>query len=104
MKAVKVTLKDRRSGDERGRSKDPAQVAYLVGEILATCRDAQSESFYRRVAQALPDEALFRFLAEVRSDAGIRKRGAVFTAKVKRYLQRGGGEDRVVGQPGAGGE
>ena len=88
MNAVKIVLENAPSGDERSERKDPAQVAYVVGEILATCQDSRSRAFYTRVAEALPDEAIFRFLAEVRQDPSIRNRGAVFTAKVKGYLQR----------------
>ena len=68
--------------------KHPAQIAYLVGEILATCKDAQSRRFYSKVARALPDELIFQFLAEIRQDSSIKKRGAVFVAKVKRYLEK----------------
>lgn len=67
------------------RSKHPAQVAYLVDEIVATCRDARSRRYYAKVARALPDHILFEFLAEIRQDVTIRNRGAVFVAKVKRY-------------------
>ena len=95
---VKAILKSVRSRNDRSQQKDPAHVAYLVGEILATCRDAQSKGFYAKVAQVLPDEMLFQFLAEVRQDPSIRNRGAVFTAKVKRHLQRRGREGSLVGQ------
>jgi len=67
--------------------KHPAHIAYLVKEILATCKDGHSTRFYAKVARILPDEAIFRFLSEVRQDRSIVNRGAVFTAKVKRYLQ-----------------
>jgi hypothetical protein len=65
--------------------KHPAQIDYLVEQIVATCRDEGSRGYYARVAAALPDEHIFRFLAEIRQDASIRNRGAVFVAKVKRY-------------------
>jgi hypothetical protein len=68
--------------------KHPAHIRYLVEEILATCRDVQSSRFYSKVAQMLPDHAIFRFLAEIRQDPSIRVRGAVFATKVKRYLER----------------
>jgi len=69
------------------RGKHPAQVGYVVGEILATCKDERSQRFYATVARRLPDEAIFRFLSEIRQDPRIRNRGAVFVAKVKRYLE-----------------
>ena len=68
--------------------KHPAHVAYLVEQILATCHDPQSTRFYTRVARMLPDEPIFRFLAEIRQDATIVNRGAVFTTKVKGYLRK----------------
>ena len=70
--------------------KHPDHVAYLVEQILATCRDSQSTRFYTRVARILPDEPIFRFLAEIRQDATIVNRGAVFTTKVKGYLHKHG--------------
>ena len=65
--------------------KHPAHVAYLVEEIVATCKDEGSRPYYTRVASLLPDGAIFQFLAEIRQDPTIRNRGAVFVAKVKRY-------------------
>ena len=99
MNAVKSILRNASAWDERGQQKDPAHVTYLVGEILATCRDDQSQMFYTRVAQTLPDEAIFQFLSEVRQDPSIRNRGAVFTVKVKGYLQRRR-KGSLVGQTG----
>ena len=75
--------------------KHPARIAYLVAQILGTCKDLQSRRFYARVAQVLPDEMVFRFLSEIRQDDGIRSRGAVFTSKVKRYLERHVGYDNI---------
>jgi len=73
---------------EKVNRKHPAQIAYLVGEILTICKDSQSSRFYSKVAQILPEHVIFRFLSEVRQDATIKNRGAVFTAKVKRYLEK----------------
>lgn len=82
-----------RLGADRGLraqepGKHPAQVAYLVEEILATCRDDHSRAFYTRVARALPDTVVFQFLAEIRQDLTIENRGAVFATKVKEYLRK----------------
>jgi hypothetical protein len=66
--------------------KDPAHTQYLVERILGVCRDARSIRFYSQVARALPDDVIFRFLSEIRDDKTITNRGAVFTAKVKQYL------------------
>lgn len=71
-------------------NKQAEQIAYIVGEILHTCRDEQSRRFYAKVARLLPDEVIFRFLAEIRQDTSIANRGAVFTAKVKAYLSKQG--------------
>lgn len=70
--------------------KDPAHIQYLVEKILEVCRDMRSAHFYSRVARILPDEAIFRFLSEIKEDKTIKNRGAVFTAKVKGYLERHG--------------
>ena len=68
--------------------KDPARIQYLVERILEVCRDMRSTRFYSRVARALPDDVIFRFLSEIKADKTIKNRGAVFTAKVKHYLDR----------------
>ncbi len=74
-------------GAGSGRTVKPAgQVRYLVGEILKVCQDEGSRTYYTHVARALPDEVIFRFLAEIKADATVRNRGAVFTSKVKEYL------------------
>ena len=61
---------------------------HLVEAILEVCGDARSAPFYAKVARALPDEVIFQYLSEIRQDESIRNRGAVFTSKVKGYLQR----------------
>ena len=68
--------------------KHPAQVTYLIAEILHICGDKKSVAFYGRVAEALPDDVILRFLSEIKDDEKIRNRGAVFTHKVKRYASR----------------
>ena len=68
--------------------KDPARIQYLVERILEVCRDPWSARFYSQVARALPDEVIFRFLSEIKDDKAITNRGAVFTAKVKHYLEK----------------
>ena len=69
-------------------TKDPAHVRYLVEEILEVCQDMKSARFYSKVARALPDDMIFRFLSEIKQDPKINNRGAVFTTKVKRYASR----------------
>ena len=69
------------------KGKDAAHLRYLVEEILKVCRDGKSARFYGQVAAALPDGVIFQFLSEIRQDETIDNRGAVFTTKVKRYLE-----------------
>ena len=69
-------------------SKDPAQIQYLVEKILEVCKDTKSARFYSKVARALPDDMIFRFLSEIKQDPKIKNRGAVFTSKVKRYVSQ----------------
>ena len=73
---------------EASSRKDPAHVRYLVEKILEVCQDVRSVRFYTWVARALPDEVIFRFLAEIKDDKRITNRGAVFVCKVKQYGQR----------------
>jgi len=73
---------------KRSIIKHPAQLQYLIAEILHICGDKKSARFYRRVAQAIPDHVIFRFLSEIKDDETIKNRGAVFTSKVKRYVSR----------------
>ena len=46
--------------------KESARIQYLVEQILEVCRDMRSARFYARVARALPDDVIFRFLSEIR--------------------------------------
>ena len=73
---------------EASRKKDPAHIRYLVDSILEVCQDMRSLRFYTWVARALPDEVIFRFLAEIRDDKRIRNRGAVLVCKVRQYAQK----------------
>ncbi len=66
--------------------KDPEHVRYLVEQILDVCGDEKSRGFYTRLASRLPDDLIFRSLAEIRQDSAIRNRGAVLTAKLRSYL------------------
>jgi hypothetical protein len=72
------------------KGKDEAHLRYLVEEILKVCKDGKSARFYAQVAAALPDGVIFQFLSEIRQDDTIDNRGAVFTTKVKRYLESRG--------------
>jgi hypothetical protein len=65
------------------QGKDPEQVRYLVEEILKVCGDEKSRGYYTQLASRLPDDLIFRSLAEIRQDSAIRNRGAVFTSKLR---------------------
>ena len=69
--------------------KDPEHVRYLVEEILAVCGDQKSRVYYTRLASRLPDDLIFRSLAEIRQDPAIRNRGAVLTSKLAPALISG---------------
>jgi hypothetical protein len=64
-------------------NKDPEHVRYLVDEILAVCGDERSRAYYTRLASRLPDDLIFRSLAEIRQDSAIRNRGAVLVSKLQ---------------------
>ena len=68
------------------QGKDPEHVRYLVEQILGVCGDEKSRGFYTRLASRLPDDLIFRSLAEIRQDAAIRNKGAVLTSKLRQYL------------------
>ncbi len=65
------------------QGKDPEQVRYLVEEILKVCGDEKSRAYYTRLASRLPDDLIFRSLAEIRQDPAIRNRGAVLVSKLR---------------------
>ena len=81
--------------------KDEAHLRYLVEEILKVCQDGKSARFYRHVAAALPDGVIFQFLSEIRQDETIDNRGAVFTTKVKRHLERRAVQGASLAKQGA---
>ena len=60
----------------------------LVQIMLEQLGDEKSENFYRKVAQRMPEEMIYRCLSltrEVGETSGIKKsRGAVFTDILKR--------------------
>ena len=66
--------------------KDPEQVRYLVEEILHVCGDEKSRAYYTRLASRLPDDLIFRSLAEIRQDSAIRNKGAVLVSKLHAAL------------------
>jgi len=68
------------------QEKDPEHVRYLVDEILKVCGDERSRTFYARLASRLPDDLIFRSLAEIRQDSAIRNRGAVLVTKLRSAL------------------
>jgi hypothetical protein len=75
-----------------GQRKDPEHVRYLVEQILDVCGDEKSRGFYTRLASRLPDDLIFRSLAEIRQDSAIRNKGAVLVAKLRPALTRTGPE------------
>ena len=68
--------------------KEPGRIEYLVGEILKVCADPKSTPFYKRIASQLDDSVIFRFLSEIRHDATIKNKGAIFVSKVKAWRER----------------
>ena len=70
----------------QAQRKDPEQVRYLVEEILKVCGDEKSRAYYTRLASRLPDDLIFRSLAEIRQDSAIRNKGAVLVAKLRPAL------------------
>lgn len=81
-----------KAGSDNG--KEESEIDYLVGEILAVCKDEQSTNFYKKVAGRIDSQTIFRTLSEVKEvrDMGdIKKnKGALFTSLIKRYAQEQG--------------
>lgn len=57
-----------------------------VGYWGNTMRRWYAEGLPRRLACRLPDDLIFRSLAEIRQDSAIRNRGAVLTSKLSPAL------------------
>lgn len=75
--------KNKESVNALGKRKDPEHVRYLVEQILDVCGDEKSRAFYTRLASRLPDDLIFRSLAEIRQDSVIRNKGAVLVSKLR---------------------
>lgn len=69
--------------------KEQYEIDALVEDILNVCQDRKSIKFYKKVAQLLPADTIYRALSEVKEvrDLGeIKKtKGALFTSLVKKY-------------------
>ncbi len=82
------------SQDQIGLGKDQIQINLLVEDILAVCGDKKSEGFYKKVAQLMPDDTIYRAISEVKEvrDLGKMRRneGALFTSLIKQYAQEQG--------------
>lgn len=70
--------------------KTPAQIQYMVDEILKVCQDPQSTSFYRQASIRYPDDLIFTWLSEIRHDPTITNRGAVFVTKLRAWQAKHG--------------
>jgi hypothetical protein len=74
--------------------KQDYEIDLLVQDILEICGDSKSELFYRKVADLMPKDLIYRAVAEVRevSKLGQTKRspGALFTALIKKYATEHG--------------
>jgi hypothetical protein len=66
----------------------------LAQEMVEHLGDQESLRLYRRIAQTVPDDLIYRALSETRSQASLgrirKNRGAYFTATVSRLAARAG--------------
>ena len=70
------------------------EIDLLVDDILEVCGDPKSELFYRKVAELMPKDQIYRAVAEVQAVSKLgqmrRSPGALFTALIKKYADERG--------------
>lgn len=74
--------------------KEEYEIDLLVDDILEVCGDPKSELFYRKVAELMPKDQIYRAVAEVQAVSKLgqmrRSPGALFTALIKKYADERG--------------
>jgi hypothetical protein len=80
-------------GRDRGRERKDLTEA-LVEDMLDALGDRHSLGFYRRVAERIPPEIIYRALSETKEEARVgrirKTKGAFFTDLIKREAQEAG--------------
>ena len=75
---------------EKGQyHKENYQIECLVEDILAVCNDVKSIHYYKKVARCIPDNIIYRAIAEVKETSSLgevkKSTGSIFTHLIKKY-------------------
>jgi len=77
---------------EKGQyHKENYQIECLVEDILEVCNDVKSINYYKKVARCLPDNIIYRAIAEVKETSSLgevkKSTGSIFTHLIKKYAE-----------------
>ena len=80
---------------EKGQyHKENYQIECLVEDILEVCNDVKSINYYKKVARCLPDNIIYRAIAEVKETSSLgevkKNTGSIFTHLIKKYAAEQG--------------
>ena len=80
---------------EKGQyHKENYQIECLVEDILAVCNDVKSINYYKKVARCIPDNIIYRAIAEVKETSSLgevkKSTGSIFTHLIKKYAAEQG--------------
>ncbi len=75
---------------EKGQyHKENYQIECLVEDILEVCNDVNSINYYKKVARCVPDNIIYRAIAEVKETSSLgevkKSTGSIFTHLIKKY-------------------
>ena len=80
---------------EKGQyHKENYQIECLVEDILEVCNDVNSINYYKKVARCVPDNIIYRAIAEVKETSSLgevkKNTGSIFTHLIKKYAAEQG--------------
>ena len=80
---------------EKGQyHKENYQIECLVEDILEVCNDVKSINYYKKVARCVPDNIIYRAIAEVKETSSLgevkKNTGSIFTHLIKKYAAEQG--------------
>jgi len=75
---------------EKGQyHKENYQIECLVEDILEVCNDVNSINYYKKIARCVPDNIIYRAIAEVKETSSLgevkKSTGSIFTHLIKKY-------------------
>ena len=68
-------------------------IQYLVDEQIKVCGDESSESFYKLIAEKVPDRIIYESLSEAKADNQLNTKPSklyttIITREAQKYLNR----------------